>query len=50
LNAPAVDRLHGIDLIVSFANQPFSSLEVDELYLHEVPKTHGYLYLGIAVK
>jgi ubiquinone/menaquinone biosynthesis C-methylase UbiE len=32
------------------AAQPFPSLKVDELYLENTPKTHGYLYSGIAVK
>ena len=30
--------------------QPFSSVEVEEFYLQRTPKTHGYLYRGIAVK
>jgi ubiquinone/menaquinone biosynthesis C-methylase UbiE len=32
------------------AAQPFSSVEVDEFYLERMPKTHGYLYRGIATK
>jgi len=32
------------------AAQPFSSVEVEEFYLAKTPKTHGYLYRGIAVK
>ena len=32
------------------AAQPFSSVEVEEFYLERTPKTHGYLYRGIAVK
>lgn len=32
------------------ATRPFSSVEVDEFYLERTPKTHGYLYRGIAVK
>jgi ubiquinone/menaquinone biosynthesis C-methylase UbiE len=30
--------------------QPFSSVEFEEFYLVRTPKTHGYLYRGIAVK
>jgi ubiquinone/menaquinone biosynthesis C-methylase UbiE len=32
------------------AAQPFSSVEIEEFYLERTPKTHGYLYRGIAVK
>jgi ubiquinone/menaquinone biosynthesis C-methylase UbiE len=32
------------------AAQPFSSLEVEEFYLEGAPKTHGYLYRGVARK
>jgi ubiquinone/menaquinone biosynthesis C-methylase UbiE len=32
------------------AAQPFSSVEVEEFYLEKTPKTHGYLYRGIATK
>jgi ubiquinone/menaquinone biosynthesis C-methylase UbiE len=32
------------------AAQPFSSVEVEEFYLERTPKTHGYLYRGMAVK
>ncbi len=28
--------------------QPFSSVEIDEHYLEKSPKTHGYLYRGMA--
>ena len=30
--------------------QPFASLEMDEFYIEKTPKTHGYLYRGIATK
>jgi ubiquinone/menaquinone biosynthesis C-methylase UbiE len=30
--------------------QPFSSVEVDEFYLEKTPKTHGYIYRGMATK
>jgi hypothetical protein len=32
------------------AAQPFSSLEVEEFYLQRTPRTHGYLYRGVARK
>ena len=32
------------------AARPFSSVEVEEFYLERTPKTHGYLYRGIAGK
>jgi ubiquinone/menaquinone biosynthesis C-methylase UbiE len=32
------------------AAQLFSSVEVEEFYLEKTPKTHGYLYRGIASK
>lgn len=32
------------------AAQPFSSVEVEEFYLERMPRTHGYLYRGIAGK
>ena len=31
-------------------SQPFASIEMDQFYLERVPRTHGYLYRGIAVK
>ena len=30
--------------------QPFSSVELEELYLERAPKTHGYIYRGTARK
>jgi ubiquinone/menaquinone biosynthesis C-methylase UbiE len=32
------------------ATQPFSSLPIEEFYMADVPKTHGYTFRGIAVK
>jgi ubiquinone/menaquinone biosynthesis C-methylase UbiE len=32
------------------AAQPFASVAVEEFYLERTPKTHGYLYRGIATK
>ena len=30
--------------------QSFSSVEIEKFYLERMPKTHGYLYRGIATK
>jgi hypothetical protein len=38
------------DMKALVAAQPFSSLEVEELYLERAPKTHGYLFRGVANK
>jgi hypothetical protein len=38
------------DMKALIAAQPFSSVEVGESYLEKTPKTHGYLYRGIATK
>jgi ubiquinone/menaquinone biosynthesis C-methylase UbiE len=32
------------------AAQPFSSVQVEASYLERTPKTHGYLYQGVALK
>lgn len=32
------------------AAQPFVSVEVEEFYLERTPRTHGYLYRGVATK
>jgi ubiquinone/menaquinone biosynthesis C-methylase UbiE len=32
------------------AGQPFSSVEVESFYLERTPRTHGYLYRGIATR
>jgi ubiquinone/menaquinone biosynthesis C-methylase UbiE len=32
------------------ATQPFSSVEIDNFYIEETPKTHGYMYRGVATK
>ncbi len=32
------------------AAQPFASVEVEEFYLERMPRTHGYLYRGSALK
>jgi ubiquinone/menaquinone biosynthesis C-methylase UbiE len=30
--------------------QPFASVKIDEFYIEKTPKTHGYLYRGMAVR
>jgi ubiquinone/menaquinone biosynthesis C-methylase UbiE len=30
--------------------QPFTSVQIDEFYIEKIPKTHGYMYRGIAMK
>jgi ubiquinone/menaquinone biosynthesis C-methylase UbiE len=32
------------------ATQPFSSVEVEAFYVEKMPKTHGYVYRGVASK
>jgi ubiquinone/menaquinone biosynthesis C-methylase UbiE len=38
------------DVKALVAAQPFASVEVEEFYLERTPRTHGYLYLGVATK
>jgi SAM-dependent methyltransferase len=38
------------DMRALIAAQPFASVEVEEFYLKRTPKTHGYLYRGMATK
>ena len=38
------------DVPALVAAQPFSSVAVEEFYLERTPRTHGYLYRGIATK
>jgi ubiquinone/menaquinone biosynthesis C-methylase UbiE len=30
--------------------QPFASVQMDEFYIEKTPKTHGYMYRGVATK
>jgi ubiquinone/menaquinone biosynthesis C-methylase UbiE len=30
--------------------QPFASVEIDEFYIEKTPRTHGYMYRGVATK
>jgi ubiquinone/menaquinone biosynthesis C-methylase UbiE len=38
------------DMKALVAAQPFALVEVEEFYLERTPRTHGYLYRGIATK
>jgi ubiquinone/menaquinone biosynthesis C-methylase UbiE len=38
------------DVKALVAAQSFASVEVEEFYLERTPKTHGYLYRGVATK
>jgi SAM-dependent methyltransferase len=38
------------DMKALVAAQPFASVEVEEFYLERTPRTHGYLYRGVATK
>jgi len=38
------------DIRALVAAQPFAALAVEEFYLQKAPRTHGYLYRGIATK
>ena len=38
------------DIKALVAAQPFASVEVEESYLERTPRTHGYLYRGVATK
>jgi ubiquinone/menaquinone biosynthesis C-methylase UbiE len=39
-----------LDVPELIASQPFSSVEIDNFYMEETPKTHGYMYRGMATK
>jgi hypothetical protein len=38
------------DMKALVAAQPFASVEVEEFYPERTPRTHGYLYRGVATK
>lgn len=38
------------DVRALVAAQPFAPVEVEEFYLERTPRTHGYLYRGVATK
>lgn len=39
-----------LDVPNLLATQPFSTVEIDNFYMEETPKTHGYMSRGTAVK
>ena len=39
-----------LDVPMLLATQPFCSVEIDTFYLEQTPKTHGYMYRGVATK
>lgn len=39
-----------LDIRELFAQQPFDSVEIDNFYMHKMPKTHGYMFQGTATK
>jgi ubiquinone/menaquinone biosynthesis C-methylase UbiE len=38
------------DMLALITGQPFSAIEMDSFYLERTPRTHGYLYRGVATK
>jgi ubiquinone/menaquinone biosynthesis C-methylase UbiE len=38
------------DMRALVSAQPFASVRIDEFYFEKTPKTHGYMYRGIATK
>ena len=38
------------DIKALVAARPFASVGVEEFYLERTPRTHGYLYRGVATK
>ena len=38
------------DMRAFVSAQPFASVQMDEFYIEKTPKTHGYLYRGMATK
>jgi ubiquinone/menaquinone biosynthesis C-methylase UbiE len=38
------------DMRALVSAQPFASVQVDEFYIEKTPKTHGYMYRGVATK
>ena len=38
------------DMKALVATLPFASVEVEEFYLDRTPRTHGYLYRGVAIR
>jgi ubiquinone/menaquinone biosynthesis C-methylase UbiE len=38
------------DIRALVSAQPFASVQVDEFYMQKTPKTHGWMYCGVATK
>jgi hypothetical protein len=38
------------DIEALVASQPFSAVKLDKFYMEKTPKTHGYVYRGMAAK
>jgi ubiquinone/menaquinone biosynthesis C-methylase UbiE len=38
------------DMRALFSAQPFPSVQMDEFYIEKTPRTHGYMYRGVATK
>jgi ubiquinone/menaquinone biosynthesis C-methylase UbiE len=38
------------DMRALVSAQPFASVQLDEFYIEKIPKTHGYMYRGVATK
>jgi ubiquinone/menaquinone biosynthesis C-methylase UbiE len=38
------------DMRALISAQPFASVQVDEFYIERTPRTHGYMYRGVAMK
>ncbi len=39
-----------LDVPELLSSQPFSSVEIDTFYMEDTPKTHGFMYRGVAAK
>ena len=39
-----------LDVPELFSTQPFSAVEINNFYMEETPRTHGYMYRGVATK
>ncbi len=39
-----------LDVADVLSGVPFSSLEIENFYMEDTPRTHGYMYLGIGIK
>jgi ubiquinone/menaquinone biosynthesis C-methylase UbiE len=39
-----------LDVPRLLSTQPFSTVEIDNFYMEQTPRTHGYMYRGVATK